>query len=141
MLRAVPVTVSVAFILRENIAYDYLTRLSVSSSYQQPSIVSSHTRTPKGTELALDFVVMRPNEQTACGVLARVTIDKPTIRKSIPINGLRHHKRISRTKPINSTSWTYLLQVHGIVLPDRDVRTNTRGLATCGLKRSRRTIT
>lgn len=94
MLRAVPVTVSVALILREYLAYDYLTRLSVSFSYQQPSIVSSHTRTPKDTELALDFVVMRPNGQTACGALARVTIDKPTIRKTIPINRLRHRKRI-----------------------------------------------
>lgn len=88
MLRAVPVTVSVAFILRENIAYDHLTRLSVSSSYQQPSIVyfahaHAHRLYVKNTffthnlnrQLALDFVVMRPNGQTACGAIARVTIE------------------------------------------------------------------
>lgn len=40
------------------------------------------------------------------------------------------HANSRARNPLIVPSWTYLLQVHGIVLPDRDVRTNTRGLAT-----------
>lgn len=36
--------------------------------------------------------------------------------------------------PLIVPSWTYLLQVHGIIAYDRDVRTNTRGLATFKLE-------
>ena len=40
---------------------------------------------------------------------------KKQIKKSIPINGYGIAREFSRTKPINSASWTYPLQVHGII--------------------------
>ena len=59
---------------------------------------------------------------------------KKQIKKSIHINGYGIAREFSRTKPINSASWTYLLQVHSIIAYDRNVRTNTRGLATFKLE-------
>ena len=45
---------------------------------------------------------MRLNGQTAFSAFARVTIEKPTIRKIDTYQRLRHRKRISLAKPINS---------------------------------------
>ena len=45
---------------------------------------------------------MRLNGQTAFSAIARVTIDKPTIRKTIPINGYGIAREFSLAKPINS---------------------------------------
>lgn len=73
---------------------------------------------------------MRPNGQTACGAIARVTIDKPTIRKSIPTNGYGILSEFSRTKPINSALVDVSPASARYNCLDRDVRTNTRGLAT-----------
>ena len=129
MLRAVPVPVSVAFICFE-FRVRSPTRLSVSSIYQQSQ--SFHRARPRSIKhkLASDMRRDAPPIDTCVECYCSCHDWKPTIRKSIPTNGYGIAREFSRTKPINSTSWTYLLQVHGIVLPDWDVRTNTRGLAT-----------
>lgn len=139
-MRAVSVTVSVAFIPRESrVRLPNQTFCIVCVSTNRNRCLAhahAHRLYAKNTffahnlkrQLALD---MRRNASlidTCVRLLLLVSRLKTNDTKIDTYQRLRHRKRISLVKPITHASWTYLLQVHGIVLPDWDVRTNTRGL-------------
>ena len=140
MLRAVSVTVSVALIALQS-RVRLPNHSTVSSTYQQSQSFPRARPRSIRHKLASDIRRDASLIDTCVECLLVSRLETNDTKKTYISTGYGTARGFSLAKPINSTSWTNLLQVHGIISLIGTFGRIPVVLQLLSWKRSRRTIT